>query len=130
MNLTSIKESLKLKLGLMQYTSEHWVAYQVTAYRLQVWSPRHLLHDVDKLFMYPFFSKEKVTRIHRLHNKHHVKHQAVGSIRLSDVVDAIVDWECARITKPDKPLNARDTLYKFYPQHSEQFEPILKFLKL
>ncbi len=27
----------------------------------------------------------------------------------------VIDWECARITKPEMPLNARDTFNKFYP---------------
>ena len=37
----------------------------------------------------------------------------------------IIDWECARYTKPDKPLNAKDTLYKFYPHLINKIEPIL-----
>ena len=32
----------------------------------------------------------------------------------------IIDWECARYTKPDKPLNAYDTLYKIYPELEEK----------
>ena len=28
--------------------------------------------------------------------------------------EAVVDWECARFTKPDKPLNAYDTYLKYY----------------
>ena len=42
----------------------------------------------------------------------------------------IIDWECARYTKPDKPLNAYDTLYKYYPQLEEKILPILKELKI
>lgn len=37
----------------------------------------------------------------------------------------MIDWECARYTKPDKPLSARDTLYKFYPELEEKMLPIL-----
>ena len=29
-----------------------------------------------------------------------------------DYMEMILDWESARYTKPDKPLNAYDTLYK------------------
>ena len=48
----------------------------------------------------------------------------------NDYIDMIIDWECARFTKPDKPLNAYDTLYKFYPEFEEQILPILKEFKL
>ena len=42
----------------------------------------------------------------------------------------IIDWECARYTKPDKQLNAYDTLYKFYPNLEKEILPILKEFKL
>ena len=40
----------------------------------------------------------------------------------------VVDWECARYTKPDKPLNAYETLYAFYPELESYILPILKEL--
>lgn len=42
----------------------------------------------------------------------------------------VIDWECARYTKPDKPLNAYDTLYKYYPELEDKILPILKELKI
>lgn len=42
----------------------------------------------------------------------------------------VIDWECARLTKPDKPLNARQTLYKFYPELKDKILPILNKLNL
>ena len=42
----------------------------------------------------------------------------------------VIDWECARFTKPDKPLNARQTLYTFYPELENQILPILNDLGL
>lgn len=42
----------------------------------------------------------------------------------------IIDWECARYTKPDKPLNARQTLYKYYPALIDKIEPLLKEMNL
>ena len=42
----------------------------------------------------------------------------------------IIDWECARYTKLDKPLNAYETMTKYYPQEKENIMPILKKLKL
>ena len=42
----------------------------------------------------------------------------------------VLDWESARYTKPDKPLNAYDTLYKYYPEMEEKILPILKKFKI
>jgi hypothetical protein len=38
----------------------------------------------------------------------------------------VLDWESARYTKPDKPLNAYDTLYAYYPEMSDVILPILE----
>ena len=38
----------------------------------------------------------------------------------------IIDWECARFTKKDKPLDAFETLYKYYPQLKPIIFPLLK----
>ena len=43
-----------------------------------------------------------------------------------DYVEMVLDWESARYTKPDKPLNAYDTLYKYYPTMEEKIIPILE----
>ena len=40
------------------------------------------------------------------------------------------DWECARYTKPDKPLNARETMEKYYPEYRKHVELILEELGL
>ncbi len=48
----------------------------------------------------------------------------------SDFVQMVVDWECARYTKPDKPLNARDTLDKFYPELKDEVLPVIQELGL
>lgn len=37
----------------------------------------------------------------------------------------IIDWESARYTKPDKTLNAFDTLYKHYPELEAYILPLL-----
>ena len=42
----------------------------------------------------------------------------------------IVDWECARYTKPDKPLNAYETLCKYYPQLKSKLIGIMRELGL
>ena len=47
-----------------------------------------------------------------------------------DYIEMVLDWESAKYTKPDKPLNAYDTLYRFYPHLVEQILPILKRFKI
>lgn len=42
----------------------------------------------------------------------------------------VIDWECARYTKPDKPLNARETLAKFYPELTDKVLPVIEELGL
>lgn len=41
-----------------------------------------------------------------------------------------IDWECARLTKPDKPLNARETLEKIHPELKEKMLSVLMELGL
>lgn len=83
------------------------------------------LHDIDKLFMYLFLPKNIVKRIHRKISKHHF-----GSFRKIDLLLTVIDWECARYTKIDKQLTARETLQKFFPDKKHLIEPILEQLNL
>jgi len=84
------------------------------------------LHDVDKLFLYLLPLKiSTIRKIHRKYSRHHVE-----SIRKKNYIEMVIDWECARFTKPDKPLDAYGTLMKFYPQEKENVLSILKQLKL
>jgi hypothetical protein len=87
---------------------------------------RSLFHDLDKVIMYNFIDSKKVHNFHRNHARHH----AVKARTHADFVQMVIDWECARYTKPDKPLNARDTLYKFYPELEDKILPILSELGL
>lgn len=81
---------------------------------------RSIFHDLDKIILLHFLEKEKVSKLHRKYSHHHDK-----ATTKSDYIQMIIDWECARYTKPDKPLNAKDTLYKFYPHLINKIEPIL-----
>lgn len=38
----------------------------------------------------------------------------------------MVDWKCTKYTKPDKPLNAEETLYKFYPHLEDVMLPLIR----
>lgn len=84
-------------------------------------------HDLDKMFMLLFYEKKDIENIHRKSSYHH--DNELNKTK-DNYVEMILDWESARYTKPDKPLNAYDTLYKFYPHLEDKILPILKELKL
>ena len=67
-------------------------------------------HDLDKVFLYMFLGKELTHNLHRSWSRHHYRN---GDIE--NKVEAMFDWESARYTKPDKPLDAYDTWKKYYP---------------
>ena len=75
--------------------------------------------------MYLFYEKEDASNIHRDLMSHHQNKIAKDKL---DYMEMVLDWESARYTKPDKPLNAYDTLYRFYPGLEEHILPILKEL--
>ena len=65
------------------------------------------LHDLDKLYMYLFYDKKTVSKLHREKSFHHENELEKTDL---DYKEMVLDWESARYTKPDKPLNAFDTL--------------------
>lgn len=82
-------------------------------------------HDIDKLFMYTILSDiKKASKLHRGYSTHHVENWRVGN--LDDRIEALLDYECARITKPDKPLNAYRTVNELKIQAKDDLEPLLK----
>ena len=80
-------------------------------------------HDLDKLFLYLFYDKKQVSKIHRDLTSHHENDLEKTDL---DYIEMVLDWESARYTKPDKPLNAYDTLINYYPNMSNETLPILK----
>ncbi len=80
-------------------------------------------HDFDKLIMYVLFVPEKqANKIHRKFSSHHLKNGKIKNIQ-----SAVIDWECARFTKPDKLLTARETYKKFYKDVPGVEETLKKF---
>lgn len=84
-------------------------------------------HDLDKLFMYLFYDKKTSSKIHRNLSSHHDNELEKDYL---DYVEMILDWESARYTKPDKPLNAYDTLINYYSNMIDVILPILKEIGL
>lgn len=115
------------RLNSILYTLEHRKAFlEVEKKLLGHNTIRGYFHDLDKVILKLFLSKDIVQKIHRKHSRHHAK----NAYTKQDYIQMIIDWECARYTKPDKPLNARETLYKFYPELESKIIPILEEFNL
>jgi hypothetical protein len=111
----------------INYTLKHRKAFRKVEKELLGYNTiRSLFHDLDKVFLYMIFDYKDVHNFHRKHAHHH----DIKAKTHADFVQMAIDWECAHFTKPDKPLNARDTLVKFYPELTDVMTPILKELNL
>lgn len=123
-----MKFTFSERLQKIAYTLNHKKAFLQVEKKLRGKNTlRGYFHDVDKPFLYAilwWLDKKEIQEMHRSHSKHHVGNNLKKS--KEDLLDAVIDWECARLTKPDKPLNAYETLMKFYPEHKDVFLPIIK----
>lgn len=78
-------------------------------------------HDMDKAFLLSLgVDKKLCSKIHRFLSPHHTE----GLTLTQNYLDMVVDWQCASITKPDKPLNARGTCQKYYHGIANKIIPI------
>lgn len=122
-----MREYKDTKLDAIRYTLDHRKAFlKVEKDLLGHNTIRGYLHDLDKVFLKLFLDTKTVHKIHRKYSKHHTMKASTHS----DYVQMVIDWECARITKPDKTLNARGTLKKYYNDLSDKIEPVLEELRL
>jgi hypothetical protein len=104
------------------YTWKHKMAFlKVEKQLLGHNTLRGYLHDCDKLFLYLFLDGEEVHHIHRRYSRHHID----KAFTESDYIQMIIDWECGRFTKPDKPLDAYDTLYTWFVELECVILPLL-----
>lgn len=85
------------------------------------------LHDIDKVFLYLILGVKLTHKLHQKWASHHVPQCMKNS---KHIIEAIIDWQCAALTKPDKPLNARETLNKYYPKYYNIVNPYLIKLNL
>ena len=115
--------------GAIKYTQNHRKAFKSVEKELLGYNTwRSIVHDLDKVILYNIWPHEKVKKFHRSTARHHTESKFKKN--REDYIEMIIDWECARYTKPDKPLNAYDTLYKWYPELENIILPILRELKL
>lgn len=85
-------------------------------------------HDMDKVLNYLIKSVMTAHKEHVINASHHFESDMER--QMPDYIEMILDWESARYTKDDKPLNAFQTLYKYYPEHKACIMPILEKLNL
>lgn len=119
--LNNIKDSY----AHIPYTVWHRRAFMIVE-REFAGKVTHRFHDMDKLFLYvfaPWLGTQRISDIHCRHAGHHPKYKdAAGKIvykeNITDdnIAEMLIDWESARFTKPDKPLDMYDTLIRYYPE--------------
>lgn len=112
----------------MKYTIAHRKAFRMVEEKLLGHNTyRGYVHDIDKVFLLFFLPRKTVHKLHRTYARHHIN---TLKKTYDDYVEMVIDWECARFTKPDKPLNAKQTLKKYYPELTDEITPILKKLSI
>lgn len=125
MNLiTNIKKSYKH----IPYTFKHWKMV-LKLEKKYIGYYKYPFHDLDKLFMYIFFPYLGTKVIQKIHTKfadHHLRKYK----KYMNFDEAILDWESARFTKPDKPLDAWDTYQKYFTKFSNELLPIFEKFNL
>ena len=115
----------KENIGAIKYTKEHRKAFKKIEKEILGYNTiRSIVHDLDKVILYNVCPHKKVKNFHRSTARHHIESKARKN--RADYIEMIIDWECARYTKPDKPLNAYDTLYKWYPELEKEIIPLLE----
>ena len=115
----------KENIGAIKYTKEHRKAFKKIEKEILGHNTiRSIVHDLDKVILYNVCPHKKVKNFHRSTARHHIESKARKN--RADYIEMIIDWECARYTKPDKPLNAYDTLYKWYPELEKEIIPLLE----
>ena len=112
------KDSRVIRWDYISYTLKHKIAYlRVERELLGHITIRGLLHDIEKPILYLFLKPKTVQRIHKSRSKHHLEN--VKTLR--DYECMLIDWECCRDTKSDKPLSAREYARKIEKEDELDF---------
>lgn len=85
---------------------------------------RGILHDTEKLVLYAYYWKREASELHKEYSRHHYG----NCIDKEDLIECVIDYECARVTKADKPLNAYQTIMTRRPRTYSHLKPILQEL--
>lgn len=114
------------------YTAKHRKAFRVVEKELLGRNTFDgYTHDLGKLIMLvfcPFISVEKIKKIHKEKAKHH------NAVTRTDYIQKIIDYECSRLTKPDKQQTAREYVESNRSRYTEEqynkMQETLRFLGL
>ncbi len=118
---------IQLRFSYIGYTLRHKKAFLTVEKRLcQKNTLAGYLHDLDKVFLYLAFwiDVSNIQKIHTTHSRHHLNNTIKKTRK--DYIQTLIDWECARLTKPDKQLNAYQTLIKIHPEYIDIFLPLIQ----
>lgn len=86
-----------MQIDRIKYTMKHRKAFQAVEKQLLGHNTiRGYLHDLDKVFLYMIMDYKRAHKIHRSHSRHHT----LKARTHADYVQMVIDWECARLTKP------------------------------
>jgi len=121
----NIPDHWKSKWGLVWiYWFFHWLAVNMTA--IKYFHRIYPFHDIDKPIKVtmgiPYI---EVNRAHKF-AKHHVKHRMASEVRWKE---AICDWEASAFSKPQAPLNALGTWYKYFRDTYQRKEFVIRELE-
>lgn len=115
------------------YTLQHKIAIMALFYEYKGYvSKRILLHDTEKLALYTIMGTKEAHHLHRNYSIHHRENFSSADAEMLEtaMTEALFDYECARYTKPDKPLNAYSTIINYFPNDYLAMEPLLKKYQL
>ena len=111
----------KSQRSTFEYWFNHWMAFNYTAWKLSVWHPKYLLHDIEKPWLKLFLRDyKKVQKWHREHNSHHIAYARIHGLNKMDWLGAVIDWECSRLTKINAPRTAREEV-EFLMANSDEY---------
>lgn len=126
-NINNIIKNIIESHEHISYTFKHYIAFLKTEKKL-LGSYKYKFHDLDKIVMYifiPFVGTKKIKDIHR-RRRHHIEKEK--NVNDCNYEEAIIDWECSRFTKPDKPETARELTERKYPKYPQHYNQLLNIL--
>ena len=92
-----------------KYWYYHWLAFNYTAWKLGVWKPKWLLHDIEKPWLKLIWGDYmRVRQWHKHHNSHHIFYGRRNGMNKIDWLGAVIDWECSHLTKVVAERNGRE----------------------
>jgi len=108
------------------YTLKHYIAFLKLEKKLLGYY-KYKFHDLDKVLMYlfiPFIGTHRIKMIHRKINRHHITFYKTNC----NYEEAIIDWECSRFTKADKPRTAREIVNDRPDKNSRHYYELVRQL--